>query len=105
MVDLAKIGKLYLDKGMWNGKRIVSESWIDASSEYDTDNEGYHYCWYNTSCVGAEKADKPGFYALGVRGQVLFVNPHNNMILVRLDLRDDTYAHIPYLFEQLSNLF
>lgn len=105
MKDLAKIGRLYLSKGEWDGRRIVSGSWIEASSVYDTENEGYHYCWYNTSSVGAEEADKPGFYALGVRGQVLYINPHNDMIMVRLGLRDDTYAHIPYLFEQLSNLF
>lgn len=30
-VDLAKFGQLVLDKGMWNGKRIVSEKWIEES--------------------------------------------------------------------------
>lgn len=105
MLDLAKIGRLYLNRGQWNGKRIVSESWIEQSSAYSEDNEGYHFCWYNTSCIGAEKADYPGYYAMGIRGQILFVNPYKNMIMVRLGLRDDTYAHIPYLFEQLSNLW
>jgi hypothetical protein len=46
----------------------------------------------------------PGYYALGIRGQVLYVNPYKHLIMVRLGLRDDTYAHIPYLFEQLSLL-
>jgi len=105
MLDLAKIGRLYLNRGQWNGKRIVSESWIEQSSAYSPDNEGYHFCWYNTSCIGAEKAEYPGYYAMGIRGQILFVNPYKNMIMVRLGLRDDTYAHIPYLFEQLSNLW
>ena len=105
MLDLAKIGRLYLNNGVWNGKRIVSESWIKQSSAYSEDNEGYHFCWYNTSSVGVEKPEYPGFYAMGIRGQVLFVNPYKNVIMVRLGLRDDTYAHIPYLFEQLSNYF
>ena len=105
MLDLAKIGRLYLNRGQWNGKRIVSESWVEQSTAYSEDNEGYHFCWYNTSCIGAEKAEYPGYYAMGIRGQVLFVNPYRNMIMVRLGLRDDTYAHIPYLFEQLSNLW
>jgi hypothetical protein len=39
---------------------------------------------------------------MGIRGQVLYVNPYKNLIMVRLGLKDDTYAHIPYLFEQLS---
>jgi len=104
MKDLAKIGRLYLNNGVWGERRIVSESWIAESSVYSEDNEGYHFCWYNTSSVGAEKPEHPGFYALGIRGQVLYVNPDRNLIMVRLGLRDDTYAHIPYLFEQLSNV-
>jgi CubicO group peptidase (beta-lactamase class C family) len=103
--DLAKIGRLYLNSGEWNGKRIVSESWIQQSTTYSDENEGYHFCWYNTSSVGADKPEHPGFYALGIRGQVLFVNPYKNLIMVRLGLKDDTYAHIPYIFEQLSNLW
>ena len=103
MLDLAKIGRLYLNQGVWDGKRIVSEAWIAQSTDYSEENEGYHFCWYNTSSVGIEKAEFPGFYAMGIRGQVLFVNPYKDLILVRLGLRDDTYAHIPYMFEQLSN--
>ena len=105
MLDLAKIGRLYLNKGVWDGKRIVSESWIWQSTAYSQDNEGYHFCWYNTSCIGADKPELPGYYAMGIRGQVLFVNPYKNLIMVRLGLKDDTYAHIPYLFEQLSNIW
>ena len=105
MRDLAKIGRLYLNRGVWNGRRIVSESWIEQSTAYSQDNEGYHFCWYNTSCIGADKPEFPGYYAMGIRGQVLFVNPYKNLIMVRLGLKDDTYAHIPYLFEQLSNIW
>ena len=104
MRDLAKIGRLYLNRGVWNGKRIVSEAWIEQSTAYSRENEGYHFCWYNTSCIGADKPEFPGYYALGIRGQVLYVNPYKHLVMVRLGLKDDTYAHIPYLFEQLSNL-
>ena len=31
--DLAKIGRLYLNGGTWNGKQIVSKEWIDKSLE------------------------------------------------------------------------
>ena len=29
--DLAKIGRLYLDGGLWGDRRIVSQAWVDAS--------------------------------------------------------------------------
>ena len=102
MRDLAKIGRLYLNRGVYDEKRIVSDSWIEQSTAYSQDNEGYHFCWYNTSCIGADEPEFPGYYAMGIRGQVLYVNPYKNLIMVRLGLKDDTYAHIPYLFEQLS---
>ena len=105
MWDLAKIGRLYLNNGVWEGKRIVSESWIEQSTAYSADNEGHHFCWYNISSVGAERPEFPGYYAHGIRGQVLYVNPYKNLIMVRLGLKDDTYAHIPYLFEQLSTFW
>ncbi len=31
--DAAKIGQLYLQKGIWNGKRIISESWVLESTQ------------------------------------------------------------------------
>ena len=102
MKDLAKIGRLYLNKGVWNGKRIVSEEWIRQSTDYNTDNDGYHFNWYNTSWM-TEKPEYPGFYAHGIRAQVLYVNPYKNLIMVRFGKRDDTYAFIPYMFELLSN--
>ncbi len=30
--DIAKIGQMVLDKGVWKGRRIVSEAWIDAAT-------------------------------------------------------------------------
>ncbi len=103
MLDLAKIGRLYLNRGVWNGKRIVSEEWIRQSTDYATDNDGYHFNWYNLSSIGADKPQYPGFYAHGIRGQVLYVNPYKNLIMVRIGKHDNTYAFIPFLFEQLSN--
>lgn len=103
MKDLAKIGRLYLHRGVWNGKRIVSEEWIRQSTDYNTDNDGYHFNWYNLSSIGAPKAQYPGYYAHGIHAQVLYVNPHKNLIMIRVGKRDYSYAFIPYLFEQLSN--
>jgi len=60
MKDLAKIGRLYLNEGMWNGKRIVSKEWIHMSGDYDTSNDGYHFNWYNSSSYGESKPEFPG---------------------------------------------
>ena len=103
MKDLAKIGRLYLHQGVWNGKRIVSEEWIRQSGAYSTDNDCYHFNWYNLKSTGSGKPPYPGYYALGINAQVLYVNPYKNLIMVRMGMTNRKYVFIPELFEQLSN--
>ena len=103
--DLAKIGRLYLHGGVWNGRRIVSEAWIRQSTEYDTSNDGYHFNWYNTSSFHMEKPAHPGYYALGIKGQVLYVNPDLDLIMVRIGLNNTNPTFVPELFEELANVW
>lgn len=78
--DFAKIGRLYLNKGNWNGKQIVSEEWVKASTSVDT-SEGsasyYQYQWWLPSKDGE-------FAAEGILGQYIYVNPNTNTVIVRL---------------------
>lgn len=36
--DVAKLGLLYLQRGVWNGERLLAESWVDASSALQVSN-------------------------------------------------------------------
>lgn len=75
-VDMAKIGQLYLDRGMWNGQRIVSEEWINESTEehsrWEAQNLSYGYLWW---------IDKDGFAAMGDGGNTIYVNTKKNMVV------------------------
>lgn len=47
--DLAKIGYLYLNNGIWDNKMIVSKQWVEQSlKSYHVWNYGFHYgyLWY-----------------------------------------------------------
>ncbi len=77
--DFAKIGRLYLNKGNWNGKQIVSEKWVEESTTAEQKNGGvsyYQHQWWLT-----QNGD---FMAQGILGQYIYVNPSKNMIIVRL---------------------
>lgn len=65
MSDLAKIGRLYLNLGVWEGKRIVSEGWIHLTTDYDP-QASYRYSWYDVRYEGHETGQYPGFYAMGI---------------------------------------
>ena len=61
--DFAKLGRLYLNKGNWNGKQIVSQKWVEESTKVDTKESVwfYQYQWWLPSKEG-------DFMAKGILG-------------------------------------
>ena len=80
--DFARLGKLYLDSGKWNGKQIIPIDYVQEATSPTNDIEGGHqygYHWWYLKYNG-----EPVFYARGILGQYIFVRPQKNMIVVRL---------------------
>lgn len=80
--DIAKFGQFYLQKGKWNGKQLLPESWIEeatkkqtTSNKGDSDwSQGYGYQFWRC---------KPGFYrGDGAFGQFCMVMPEQDAVLV-----------------------
>ena len=77
--DFAKIGRLYLNKGNWNGKQIVSQKWVEQSTKAENTNGSvsyYQYQWWLPSNNG-------DFMAQGILGEFVYVNPRKNIIIIR----------------------
>lgn len=102
--DLAKIGRLYLNGGIYANKQIVSKQWIDRSTRASLANEAYSLGWNNiiTLADDGQYTVTPRFFALGLYGQVLFCDPANNLIIVTLGENKATEYHL--LFDTLCNL-
>ncbi len=45
--DFAKLGRLYLKNGNWEGNQIISQEWIDLSIKPNFKNGCYQYQWYS----------------------------------------------------------
>lgn len=78
-MDMAKIGQLYLEGGVWNGKQIVSTRWIDEStkehSRWKKLNLPYGYLWWIID-------DKEAAYAvMGDGGNVIYFNTKKKMVI------------------------
>lgn len=82
--DLAKLGYLYMKDGVWEGKRLLPEGWVAASTAAQVvanEETGfkYGYQWW----VIAPKARRPPvFAAIGYGGQYLLVVPSLDLIAV-----------------------
>ncbi len=89
--DYARIVKLMMHDGNWNGKQIIDSSYVTASLKAATlmDRDGkpsdkYGYQWWLLSHKG-----HPVFYMRGIRGQYVFAVPDLDMIIVRLGHKRD----------------
>ena len=80
IMDYAKLGQLYLNGGIWNGKRLVSAEWIAESTSKkiakpgDVSRDGYGYqIWILKNGLG--------FLFSGMFGQNVFVFPKRDMVI------------------------
>ncbi|MEI6593952.1 MAG: serine hydrolase [Bacteroidota bacterium] len=85
-LDFARVAKLYMQFGNWNGKQIVDSSYVTESISLanlkDKDgkqNDKYGYQWWLMNYKS-----HPIFYMRGIRGQYVFAIPDLKMIVVRL---------------------
>jgi CubicO group peptidase (beta-lactamase class C family) len=79
--DLAKIGYLYLNDGVWDGKRLISKVWVSQSltPAIDTGWQGLKYgfkWWLQPSKDGKEYI----WHGIGFGGQRLMVFPSEQLI-------------------------
>lgn len=83
--DMAKFGQLYLDGGLWKGKRIVSEEWITASTtQKATSNlygEDYGYFWRMMDRKTPSGTAR-SYEAWGNGGQFIMVFPALDLVAV-----------------------
>lgn len=82
--DMAKIGQLVLNKGMWNGQRVVSESWIVESTRPRMDVEyplryGYQW-WADEKTIGGRVVAWTAAQGLG--GQRIYIVPAYDLVVI-----------------------
>lgn len=102
--DMAKLGKLFLQDGLWNGKQVVPKDWIvearkahvvqppqwiQAGSDLSASDwtQGYGYQMWRCR-NNAYRAD-------GLNGQFIIVVPEKNAVIV-------TTANIPNMQEEIN---
>ncbi|MDJ1495200.1 serine hydrolase [Cytophagaceae bacterium DM2B3-1] len=99
--DIALLGQLYLQKGKWNGKEILTESWVDDATKAQTTSQagdgdwsqGYGYQFWRC---------KPGFYrGDGAFGQYCFVMPQYDAVLAVTSESWDMQKSMNVVYEHL----
>jgi CubicO group peptidase (beta-lactamase class C family) len=94
--EFAKFGYLYLRDGVWEGRRILPEGWVDfARRKTPADNcDVYGAGWWVVPSAGPGKpvrslfsaVHNDVFFARGHEGQLIVVSPARDLVLVRLGI-------------------
>jgi CubicO group peptidase (beta-lactamase class C family) len=127
-LDYAKFGRLFLNKGNWNGKQLVPKDWVETSA-YDFSNRNhflYTNQWWHTrryyplvdtlkiktaytiDYMNNDKS-KPyvtapagDFFAQGHLGQFIYVYPKTDIVIVRLGKKEGS-VHWPTLMRDIAS--
>ena len=91
-IDFAKIGRLVLNRGNWNGEQVISAGWIEESTRIDPanavpdlgDDLYYQRGWW---IHGPSAHRYHAIAAWGHLGQYIYVFPEEKIVIVRFGSR------------------
>jgi hypothetical protein len=98
--DIAAFGQLYLNKGMWDGKQLISEEWVTEATSKHIPNgadknsdweQGYGYQFWRCR-NGAYRGD-------GAYGQYCLVMPEQDMVIAITAGISDMQAPLNLIFD------
>lgn len=105
--DFAKFGYLYLNDGLWEGRRLLPEGWVAFASTPGpaANSDGYGAGWWLTPEEGRGKPyeslidgePRDAYSAQGFEGQFIVVVPSKRLVVVRLGLTPNTRNVSPWM--------
>jgi hypothetical protein len=107
--DLAKFGQLYLQKGKWNGKQILTKKWVEeatslkiyqnsdlSQAKRDSANDGVQgYCYQFW------RARYNSYMANGAFGQFILIMPEKDAIVVFTAESPDMWGELDMVWKYL----
>jgi CubicO group peptidase (beta-lactamase class C family) len=81
--DMARFGLLYLRKGKWGNRQLISEQWVNAvHEEVSTDNKAYGFMWWTNKTNELKGLSPDIYYANGFGGNYIVIDNKNDIVVV-----------------------
>ncbi|TNF71248.1 MAG: class C beta-lactamase-related serine hydrolase [Bacteroidetes bacterium] len=82
--DMARFGLLFLNRGNWDGKQIISEAWVREATTPSRPNQNYGYMWWLNQPGERQWEGVPEsvYYAAGFGGNFIVVAPEEGLVMV-----------------------
>lgn len=113
--DYAKFGFLFLNKGRWEDRQIVSEKWVAQSTQTDPSVnmwKAYGYLWHvnlpfrlkgKDGATDTDAIPADGYMAEGVQGQHIIIIPSKHLVIVKLANEKKTKIDLAKLITLVIN--
>lgn len=82
--DMARLGQLYLDKGVWGGRLLIDEAFIAAATTPSPLNPSYGFLWWLNTEGKVANAPRDMVFAAGARGQFCFVCTSQDLVVATM---------------------
>ena len=81
--DHARFGYLFLRRGKWNDKQLISEEWIDRMTTPTDIKPTYGYMWWlNPDQERIAGAPETSFAAVGAGTNMVWIDPQHDLLVV-----------------------
>ena len=103
--DAAKLGLLYLNGGIWNGKRLLSQQYTEEAHSYISDNStNGNPDWCAGYGLQFWRNYRGGYRGDGAFGQVCIVYPEKNLVIAAIAECGDMQSEMDGFFDFINDL-
>jgi len=108
---LAKFGQFYLQKGVWNGRQILPQAWIDEATTFkiqqpaaagaDLEKLKQTSDWHQGYCYQFWRCRHDAYRGDGAMGQYTIVMPHQEAVIVITSETDSMQGEMDLVWQYL----
>ena len=81
-LDQARFGLLFLRKGKWKNKQLISEQWVNSVGQPSAANRSYGLMWWTNQENQLGNISKNIYYANGFGGNFIVVDNEHDLVIV-----------------------
>lgn len=102
---IARLGQLYLDDGVWNGRRILPEGWAATASTLHTPNGDWDQVDWQQGYGLQFWMSRHGYRGDGAFGQFMVVLPDHDAVIAMYSCTADMQSVLDAMWEHLLPAF
>jgi CubicO group peptidase (beta-lactamase class C family) len=98
---IARLGQLYLDDGVWNGRRLLPDEWVAAASSLQTPNGDWEQVDWQQGYGFQFWMSRHGYRGDGAFGQFMVVLPEHDTVVAMFSCTDQMQVVLDAMWEHL----